>query len=100
MPNCSAGEQSQHVQLQRGLVMRKFRTAIALAASLALAGCQTMDGVTVNGVDINKEVEEAQALGNCGGICIVAIAAGGFVGAAAIFGFWPFDDDDDDDTID
>jgi hypothetical protein len=46
--------------------MRKLRTAIALAASLALVGCQTLDGVTVNGVDVNKKVQDAQGLGNIG----------------------------------
>jgi hypothetical protein len=85
----------------RGLSMRKLRTAVALAASLALAGCQTLDGVTVNGVDVNKEVEEAQAgpFGNCGVICLAAIAAGVIIGSALIFD-WPFSFDDDDDDND
>jgi hypothetical protein len=89
----------------RGFNMRKLRTAVALAAALAMAGCQTLDGVTVNGVDVNKEVQEAQdggILGNCGIICAAAIAAGLIVGSALIFD-WPFsfdDDDEDNDTSD
>ena len=73
--------------------MRKFRTAVALAASLALASCQTLDGVTVNGVDVNKEVEEAQLGGLCGNplVCVlIAVAAG-----VGIYFLVKGDDDDD-----
>ena len=70
--------------------MHKFRTAIALALSLALASCQTLDGVTVNGREINKDVEQAQ-LGNTGWLWVAAAVAAGVL-------IWVLVDDDDDDS--
>jgi hypothetical protein len=70
-------------------VMRKLRTAIALAVSLAMAGCSTLDNVTVNGREVNKDIEQAQ-LGNCGVLCIAGIIAAGVL-------IWVLVDDDDDD---
>ena len=76
-------------------MMRKFRTAVALAASLALAGCQTLDGVTVNGVDVNKDVKEAQGnLGNCGNVNCFLLAAGAVAIGVGLY-FILHDDDDD-----
>jgi hypothetical protein len=75
--------------------MRKFRTAVALVASLALASCSTLDGVTVNGVDVNKEYEVQQAqVGNvCAGMAWLCVA-----GAVAIgVGLYLILDGDDDD---
>jgi predicted small secreted protein len=73
-------------------MMRKLRTAVALVASLALAGCQTLDGVTVNGKDINQEIEEAQAANT--GIPTWLLVAGAVV---AGIGLYLIIDDDDDD---
>jgi hypothetical protein len=70
--------------------MRKFRAATALALALAITGCQTLDGVTVNGREVNKDVEQAQ-LGNCGVFCIVGIVAAGAL-------IWILVEDDDDDN--
>jgi hypothetical protein len=78
--------------------MRKFRTAVALAASLALGACQTLDGVTVNGVDVNKEYEVQQAqVGNvCAGMAWLCVA-----GAVAIgVGLYFLLEDDDEDSLD
>jgi predicted small secreted protein len=73
-------------------MMHKLRTAVALVVSLALAGCQTLDGVTVNGKDINQEYKEAQAA-NTGVPAWVWVA--GAVAAGVLI--WVLVDDDDDD---
>jgi hypothetical protein len=75
--------------------MRKFRTAVALAASLALASCSTLDGVTVNGVDVNKEYETKQAqVGNvCAGMAWLCVAGAVAIGVGLYF---LLEDDDDD----
>jgi hypothetical protein len=77
--------------------MRKFRSALALAASLALASCQTMDGVTVNGVDLNKEYEAKEAqLGNvCAGMAFLCVAGAVAIGVG-IYLLLEGDDDDED----
>ena len=80
--------------------MRKFRTAIALAASLALASCQTTEGLVVNGVDINKEYEVQQAqVGNvCAGMAWLCVAGAVAIGVGLYFLLEG--DDDDDSTSD
>jgi predicted small secreted protein len=73
--------------------MRKLRTALVLAVSLAMAGCQTLDGVTVNGRDINKDYAEAQASSDYAWLWVLgAVAAGALI--------WILVDDDDDDDFD
>jgi hypothetical protein len=58
-----------------------------------MAGCSTLDGVTVNGVDVNKEVEEAQ-VANTSWLWIAGAVAAGIL-------IWVLvdDDDDDDDSL-
>ena len=73
-------------------MMRKLRTAVALAASLALAGCQTLDGVTVNGKDLNEEVQKAQAANT--GVPTWLWVAGAVVAGVGLYLL--LDDDDDD----
>jgi hypothetical protein len=75
--------------------MRKLRTTIALVASLALAACQTLDGVRVNGVDLSdKRVTEAQGnFGFCEANPFVCILLGvGVVGGLILI----LSGDDDD----
>jgi hypothetical protein len=73
--------------------MHKFRPAIALAISLAMAGCQTLDGIKVNGREWNSDVQKAQAA-EYGWLWVAgAIAAGALIWILV-------DDDDDDDDID
>ena len=74
--------------------MHKIRTAIVLAVVLALAGCQTLDGVTVNGRDVNKELEVAEAqYGDYGWLWVLGAVAAGVL-------IWVLIDDDDDDDDD
>ena len=79
--------------------MRKIRTAVAFAASLALAACQTLDGVTVNGVDVSaNRVENAQAGGNvCTRNPLICILLGVAVIGGGAWLIWGGDDDDDND---
>jgi hypothetical protein len=59
--------------------MQKFRTTVALATALALVGCQTLDGVTVNGSALNNtSIKKAQAWG-CGWACAVGLGVAGAV---------------------
>jgi hypothetical protein len=79
--------------------MRKFRTAVALTASLAFAGCQTLDGVTVNGVELNGEdarIKQAQGVANTG-ICAgyEVLCVGGVIGAIILAILLLGDDDDE-----
>jgi hypothetical protein len=64
---------------------------------LALASCQTLDGVTVNGVDVNKEYQVKQAqVGNvCAGMAWLCVAGAVAVGVGLYF---ILEDDDDDDS--
>lgn len=66
--------------------MHKPRTTIALAAAVALVGCQTVDGVRVNGMQLTSDARaQAQpggsgwmwALGIAGAIGVGLLAAGG-----------------------
>ena len=73
--------------------MRKLRSALLLAVSLALASCQTLDGVTVNGREINKDYAEAQASSDYAWLWVLGAVAAG----ALIWILVEADDDDDDD---
>lgn len=59
--------------------MLKFRTTVALVTALTLVGCQTLDGVTVNGSALNnRSIKEAQAWG-CGWACAVGLGVAGAI---------------------
>ena len=76
--------------------MRKIRTMVALAASLALASCQTLENVRVNGQDLSgKNVQDAQAGGLCAQPLICVLIGAAVIGGGAWL-IWGDDDDDDD----
>lgn len=72
--------------------MHKRRATIAMAATLALVGCQTVDGVRVNGMQLTSDTRaQAQpgssgwmwaALGIAGAIGVGLFAAGGGGGSS------------------
>jgi hypothetical protein len=74
---------------------------------LALASCQTLDGVTVNGVDVNKEYEVQSAqignvcanTGNGGGawVCVLGAVLVG-LGIAWAAGWLDGDDDNNNNS--
>ena len=74
--------------------MHKLRATVALAAAVALVGCQTVDGVRVNGVQLTSDARaQAQpggsgwmwALGIAGAIGVGLLAAGGGGGSSGGF---------------
>ena len=58
--------------------MNRFRATVALTTAMALAGCQSMDGVRVNGMDLGGAAERAQ-FSSCGWPC-VALGVAGAIG--------------------
>ena len=59
--------------------MHELRAMVALASALALAGCQSLDGVRVNGMDLGGAAERAQS-STCGWPCVAL----GVVGAIGV----------------
>jgi predicted small secreted protein len=78
--------------------MRKVRQAVALAAAIALASCQTLDGVRINGQDVSpNRVNTAQGnFGFCETNPFVCVLLGIAVVGGAAWLIWGDDDDDDD----
>jgi len=58
--------------------MHKLRTMVALTTAMALAGCQSLDGVRVNGMNLGGAAERAQS-SNCRWAC-VALGVAGAIG--------------------
>jgi len=50
--------------------MGKVRVIIALVAALSLVGCQTLDSVTVNGMNLDNGPGERDQSRGCGWVCV------------------------------